>query len=61
MAEREKGLPELQKLEDRVRGEIRLAYEEKLERLRAAYEEARQRVEAEFERIVKGFAERASP
>jgi hypothetical protein len=61
VSERSEGLPSLRELEERVRSEVRLAYEEKTERLRAAYEEAARRVEEEFKRVVEGFAERARP
>ena len=54
------GLTSLSELEERIRREILLAYEEKLERLKAEYEKSVSQIKEEYKKAAKGFAERAS-
>jgi dsDNA-specific endonuclease/ATPase MutS2 len=54
------GLTSLSDLEERIRKEILLAYEEKLERLKAEYEKAVKQLREEYQRAAKEFAEKAS-
>ncbi len=61
MAESERrGLPPLSDLEERIRREILIAYEEKLERLKAEYEKALGEVRERYDRAAREFAEKAS-
>jgi ElaB/YqjD/DUF883 family membrane-anchored ribosome-binding protein len=54
------GLTSLSDLEERIRREILLAYEEKLERLKAEYEKSLKQLREEYQKAARGFAEKTS-
>ncbi|MEB3816868.1 MAG: hypothetical protein LRS46_02890 [Desulfurococcales archaeon] len=57
----EEGLPKLEDLEDRIRREILLAYEEKVRKLKAEYERFVSEIEEKYDNAAREFARRAAP